>query len=81
MIVELATVSAMYMTDASDYINPITTVIKGSEKIIYHLDKRKPKESPVPKESLEKFKAWDREDFYKDDNYKDMWDPNWIKKS
>lgn len=86
MIVELATVGAMYMADASaaspvDYINPITVVIKGSEKIIDHLDKRKPKESPVPKESSEKFKAWDREDFYKDDPYKDMWDPNWIKKS
>lgn len=86
MIVELATVSAMYMADASaaspvDYINPITVVIKGSEKIIDHLDKSKEKQPLVPKESSQKFKTWEKEDFYKDDNYKDMWDPNWIKKS
>ena len=84
MIVEFAMVSAMYVADistAADYINPITIVVKGGEKLIDHLDKRKPKEYPIPKESLEKFKAWEKEDFYKDDNHKDMWDPNWIKKS
>lgn len=86
MIVELATVSAMYMADASaaspvDYINPITVVIKGGEKIIDHLEKSKEKQPLVPKESSQKFKTWEKEDFYKDDNYKDMWDPNWIKKS
>jgi hypothetical protein len=87
MIVELATVGAMYMADASaatspmDYINPVTIVIKGGEKIMDHLDKRKEKELSIPKESSQKFKAWEKEDFYKDDNHKDMWDPNWIKKS
>ena len=85
MIVEFAMVSAMYVADistAADYINPITIVVKGGEKLIDHIDKSsKKKEQLLPKETIEKFKSWEKEDWYKDDKNKDMWDPNWIKKS
>jgi hypothetical protein len=31
-------------------------------------------------EKIKKFEEQAKEDFYKDDTHKNMWDPNWIKK-
>jgi hypothetical protein len=39
----------------------------------------KPKDI-LPPEVRNKFDKWNREDFIKDDPYKEMWDKNWINK-
>jgi hypothetical protein len=36
--------------------------------------------SVLPKEKQEKIDKMSKEDFYKDDPHKDMWDKNWINK-
>lgn len=87
MIVELATVSAMYMADASaaspmDYLNPVSVAISVTDKVTGYVEqnnKVKPK-SQLSQEKLDSFKLWAKEDFYKDDPYKEMWDQNWIRK-
>jgi hypothetical protein len=47
----------------------IEYVVKGQSK---------PKDI-LPPEVRNKFDKWNREDFIKDDPYKEMWDKNWIK--
>lgn len=89
MIIEIATAGMMYMADASgtstspaDYINPLTVVVKVADKVTTYVEeKNKPiPVSPVAKEKLDKFKQWEKEDFVKNDPYKDMWDKDWIRK-
>lgn len=88
MIVEIATVGMMYMADATptktpaDYINPLSVATTVAEKITNYVEeKNKPiPVLPVAKEKLDKFKQWEKEDFVKNDPYKDMWDKDWIRK-
>ncbi len=56
-------------------ITHITSVYNAVEYVIQKQDK--PKEI-LPLQVRQKFDRWKREDFYKDDNYKEMWDKNWI---
>ncbi len=58
-------------------ITPITSIYNAIEYVIQKEDK--PREI-LPLEVRQKFDRWKREDFYKDDPYKEMWDKNWIKK-
>lgn len=58
-------------------IIPITSVYNAVEYVVKKQDK--PKEI-LPPEVRQKFDRWKREDFYKDDPYKEMWDKNWINK-
>ena len=59
-------------------INPITSAISVIEYVI-------PKEQDIPSvlsiEKIKKFQKMRKEDFYKDDTYRCMWDKNWITKS
>ena len=53
----------------------ITSIYNVVEYVVQKQDK--------PKEIFslhirQKFDRWKREDFYKDDPYKDMWDKDWI---
>jgi hypothetical protein len=56
-------------------ITPITSVYNAVEYVVQRQDK--PKEI-LSLEVRQKFDRWKREDFYKDDHYKEMWDRNWI---
>lgn len=58
-------------------ITAITTAYNAVEYVIQREDKPK---DILPLEVRQKFDRWKREDFYKDDSYKAMWDKNWIKK-
>lgn len=86
MIVEAATVGVIYLADATptkspaDFLNPISVAVTVAEKVTdYVTEKNKPKEKlAISQEKIDKFKKWDKEDFYKDDPYKEMWDSNWI---
>jgi hypothetical protein len=65
-----------YLADNTISPTPFTLGYTVVEKIIGK-DISKPK--PIlSKEQLAKFESWVKEDFYKDDPHKDMWDPNWI---
>jgi hypothetical protein len=68
-----------YLADNSGFnLNPITLGYTVIEKVIGRdIDKPKP---ILTKEELAKFERWAKEDFYKDDLRKDMWDLNWINK-
>lgn len=77
----------MYFADASttispvDYINPISIVVKVTDKVINNYENNKQKSKPIlSKEKQDKFDVMAKEDWLKDDPHKDMWDPNWIKK-
>ena len=63
--------------DAIDTLNPITATAKAVE---YVQVKYSPKKYPstLPPEKQKKFEEMMKQDFYKDDLYKAMWDPNWI---
>jgi len=86
MILEVATVGMMYMADATptkspaDYLNPISVAVTVVEKVTNYVEeKNKPKEKlAIPQEKIDMFKKWEKEDFIKDDPYKEMWDSNWI---
>ena len=87
MILEAATAGMMYLADATpaspaSYINPISIAVSVADKVTnYYEEKNKPKPKPVlSKEKLDKFDKMAKEDWLKDDPYKNMWDPNWIKK-
>ncbi len=58
-------------------VTPITSIYNAIEYVIQREDK--PREI-LPLEVRQKFDRWKREDFVKDDLYKEMWDKNWIKK-
>jgi len=88
MILEAATVGVMYMVEVSptkspaDYLNPISVAVSVADKVTGYIEeKNKPKPKPaISQEKIDKFKKWEKEDFYKDDPYKDMWDKDWIRK-
>ena len=88
MILEAATAGMMYMADATptkspaDYLNPISVVVTVADKVTNHIEeKNKPKPKPIlSKEKQDKFDKWEKEDWYKDDPYKEMWDKDWIRK-
>lgn len=58
-------------------INTITTAYSVIEYVV-----QKPEKYPseLPKAKQDKFDKMSKEDFYKDDPHKDMWDKNWINK-
>ena len=58
-------------------ITPITSIYNAVEYAIQKQDK--PKEI-LPLQVRQKFDRWKREDFYKDDQHKEMWAKNWINK-
>ena len=88
MILEVATAGMMYMADATptkspaDYLNPISLAVSIADNVSNHIEeKSKPKPKQiVSQEKLDKFKKWEKEDFVKDDPYKEMWDKDWIRK-
>ena len=87
MILEAATVGMMYMADATptktpaDYLNPISVAVSVADKVTgYSEEKNKPKPKPIiTKEKQDKFDKMAKEDFTKDDPYKEMWSKDWIK--
>jgi hypothetical protein len=68
-----------YLADNSSINpNPITLGYTVIERVIGRdIDKPKP---ILTKEQIAKFDRWAKEDFFKDDPHKDMWDSNWINK-
>ena len=88
MIIEIATAGMMYMADATptkspaDYLNPLSIAVSIADKVTSDIEeKNKPKPKQLlSQEKLDKFKSWEKEDFYKDDPRADMWDKNWIRK-
>jgi hypothetical protein len=67
-----------YLADNTLSPTPFTLGYTVVEKVIGRdIDKPKP---ILTKEQMAKFDRWAKEDFYKDDPHKDMWDPNWINK-
>jgi hypothetical protein len=88
MIVEVATAGMMYMADATptkspaDYLNPLSLAVSIADGVSNHIEessKQKPK-PVISQEKLDMFKKWEKEDWLKDDPYRDMWDKDWIKK-
>ena len=87
MILEAATAGMMYLADGTptspmNYINPISIAVSVADKVTNHYEeKNKPKPKPIlSKEKQDKFDKMAKEDWLKDDPYRNMWDPNWIKK-
>lgn len=77
----------MYLADGTptspaDFLNPISVVVTVADKVTNHYEeKNKPKPKPIlSKEKQDKFDKMAKEDWLKDDPYRNMWDPNWIKK-
>ena len=77
----------MYLADGTptspaDILNPISVVVTVADKVTNHYEeKNKPKPKPIlSKEKQDKFDKMAKEDWLKDDPYRNMWDPNWIKK-
>jgi hypothetical protein len=58
-------------------INPITTAYSVIE---YVVKKQEKYPSVLPKAKQEKFDKMFKEDFFKDDPYRNMWDKDWINK-
>ena len=87
MILEAATAGIMYLADATpaspmNYINPISIAVTVADKVTNHYEeKNKPKSKPIlSKEKQDKFDKMSKEDWLKDDPYKEMWDKDWIRK-
>ena len=87
MILEAATAGMMYLADATpaspmNYINPISIAVTVADKVTNHYEeKNKPKPKPIlSKEKQDKFDKMAKEDWLKDDPYKNMWDKDWIRK-
>lgn len=55
---------------------PILTSTYNLIEFVVQKENKPPSKLPV--EIQKKFDKWKREDFYKDDVYKEMWDKNWI---
>ena len=64
--------------DAAD-LNPITAAANATE-YVYKKVSAKPYPSGLPLAKQKKFEEMLKQDFFKDDPYRDMWDPNWIYK-
>ena len=88
MILEAATVGVMYMAEVSptkspaDYLNPISVAVSVADKVTGYIEeKNKPKPKPaISQEKIDKFDKMSKEDWLKDDPYKEMWDKDWIRK-
>ncbi len=88
MILEAATVGIMYLAEVNptksptDYLNPISVVVSVADKVTDYLEeKNKPKSNQIlSQEKMDKFKKWQKEDFYNDDPHKEMWDKDWIRR-
>jgi hypothetical protein len=80
MFIEGAFYIAELSTNPANYFNPITTTITVADKAYQYLKPQQKIPSALPAKTLEKFKKWEKEDWIKDDPYKEMWDPNWISK-
>jgi len=65
--------------DAAD-LSPITMTANAAEYVYKKVATNKPYPSALSPEKQKKFEEMMKQDFYKDDPYKDMWDANWIKK-
>ena len=86
MIIEAATVGVIYLAEVNptkspaDYLNPISTAVSIVDKVSEYIEeKNKPKPTQLlSQEKIDNFKKWEKEDFVKDDPYKEMWDSNWI---
>jgi hypothetical protein len=87
VILEAATAGMMYLADGSptspaSYINPISVIVTVADEVTNHYEeknKSKPK-LILSKEKQDKFDRMAKEDWLKDDPYKNMWDKDWIKK-
>jgi hypothetical protein len=64
--------------DAAD-ISPITITANAVEYVYKKVNVTKYSSALSP-EKQKKFEEMMKQDFYKDDPYRDMWDPNWIYK-
>lgn len=88
MILEAATAGMMYLADATptkspaDFLNPISVAVSVADKVTGYIEeKNKPKSKPIlSKEKQDKFDKMSKEDWIKDDPYKEMWDKDWIRK-
>jgi hypothetical protein len=88
MIIEVATAGMMYLADATptkspaDFLNPLSVAVSVADKVTGYIEeKNKPKPKPMfTQEKADRFDSWRKEDFIKDDPYKDMWDKDWIRK-
>ena len=78
MIIEIFTGASIMVADINNFNpSPFTTAYSVVE---YVIKKERRHTIDVSPETLEKFKSWEKEDFYKDDPYKEMWDKDWIRK-
>ena len=77
MIIEIFTGASIMIADNNFNPSPFTTAYSVVEYVIKKEHRHK---VDVSEETLEKFKRWAQEDFYKDDPYKEMWDKDWIRK-
>lgn len=57
---------------------PITAITTAYNAVEYVIQKEDKPKDILPLEVRQKFDRWKREDFYKDDPYKEMWDKKWI---
>jgi hypothetical protein len=64
--------------DAAD-LNPITAAASAIEYVQKKVSS-KPYPSGLSADKQKKFEEMLKQDFFKDDPYRDMWDPNWINK-
>jgi hypothetical protein len=88
VILEAATAGMMYLADATptkspaDFLNPISVAVSVADKVTGYIEeKNKPKSKPIlSKEKQDKFDKMSKEDWIKDDPYKEMWDKDWIRK-
>lgn len=58
-------------------------IVEGAVAATLYMASKKTNEVSVPSISqatIEKFKSWEKEDWFKDDPYRDMWEKDWIKK-
>lgn len=80
MFIEGAFYLAELKTSPSDFVNPISMTLNIADAAYQYLKPEEKLPSELPAKKSAKFKKWEKEDWLKDDPYKDMWDPNWIHK-
>jgi len=60
--------------------NPPSPVTMAYSVVEYAVTKPQKPPSVLSAAKQKKFEAMMKQDFFKDDPYRDMWDPNWINK-
>lgn len=80
MFIEGVIYVAELSTNPANYINPVTATLTIADKAYQYLKPEEKIPSTLPAKKIAKFKKWEKEDWLKDDPYRDMWDPNWIYK-